>query len=74
MEPNRKDPALPGRLETEIFEAFGETDSIVDRLFSIPVPALDARDGIGLFETGVVRHLERLVADRMRAKIADPTS
>lgn len=69
MEPNRTQQALPGRLDLEIFEGFGKSDSIVDRLLALPVvPQVgDARPDI--WETGIARRLEKRVADQMRERI-----
>ncbi|MDQ6437344.1 hypothetical protein RB623_25100 [Mesorhizobium sp. LHD-90] len=69
METNRTDHALPGRLVAEIFEGFGEEDSIVDRLLALPV-AVRAEDGrTNAWEAGVAKRLEKVLADRMRERI-----
>lgn len=70
MEPNRTSHALPGRLDLEIFHGFGEDDSIVDRLLALPV-AMPSHDGkLNAWDAGVARRLEKLLADRMRERIA----
>jgi hypothetical protein len=69
MEPNRTHHPLPGRLDLEIFDSFGEDDSIVDRLLALPVvPQLgDARPDV--WEAGVARRMEKRVADHMRQRL-----
>ncbi len=69
MQPNRTQQALPGHLDLEIFDRFGETDSIVDRLLALPVvPQIgDARPNV--WEAGLARRLEKRVADQMRERI-----
>jgi hypothetical protein len=69
MEPNRTHHPLPGRLDLEIFDSFGEEDSIVDRLLALPVvPRVgDARPNV--WEAGVARRLEKRVADQMRERL-----
>jgi hypothetical protein len=69
MEPDRTHYPLPGRLDLEIFDSFGEEDSIVDRLLALPVvPQVgDARPNI--WEAGVARRLEKRVADQMRERL-----
>ncbi|PSJ53104.1 hypothetical protein [Kumtagia ephedrae] len=69
MEQNRIDHALPGRLDQAIFNGFGDDDSIVDRLLALPVatPAHDGKPNV--WEAGVARRLEKLLADEMRERI-----
>ncbi len=70
MEPNCTSHALPGRLDLEVFHGFGEDDSIVDRLLALPV-ATPSHDGKpNAWDAGVARRLEKLLADRMRERIA----
>jgi hypothetical protein len=69
MEPNRTHHPLPGRPDLEIFDSFGEEDSIVDRLLALPVvPRIgDARPDV--WEAGVARRMEKRVADHMRQRL-----
>jgi hypothetical protein len=69
MEPNRTHPHLPGRLDIEIFESFGEQDSIVDRLLALPVVPHSGDTRPNVWETGVARRLEKRVADQMRERL-----
>jgi hypothetical protein len=69
MEPNRNDHTLPSRLDLEIFHGFGDNDSIVDRLLSLPVAAPSDEGKLNAWDVGVTRRLEKLLADRMRKRI-----
>ena len=69
MEPNRTQQALPGRLDLEILDCFGETDSIVDRLLALPVVPQIGDTRPNVWEAGVARRLEKRVADQMRERI-----
>ena len=69
METNRTDHALPGRLDAEIFEGFGEDDSIVDRLLALPVVPQTSKGKRNAWDAGVARRLEKVLADRMRERI-----
>jgi hypothetical protein len=66
MEPNRHSAAQPDALHIDLM---GECDSIVDRLLSVPVPRLDARDGVAIYETVVARRVEKLLVEQMRRRI-----
>jgi hypothetical protein len=68
METNRTHPISNARLEAEIFGSGGDTDSIVDRLFAMP-PAAAGTHGEALWQVGVARRLERVLAERIRARI-----
>ncbi len=69
MEPNRTRQALPGRLDLEILDGFGESDSIVDRLLALPVVPQIGDTRPNVWEAGVARRLEKRVADQMRERI-----
>jgi hypothetical protein len=69
MEPNRTHPRLPGRLDVEIFESFGEKDSIVDRLLALPVVSQFGNARPNVWDAGVARRLEKRVSDEMRERL-----
>ena len=69
METNRTNRELPGRLDTEIFEGFGEDDSIVDRLLALPVVPQTSEGKRNAWDAGVARRMEKVLADRMRQRI-----
>lgn len=68
MTMNSIDTPAIGALEAEIFSAFGETDSIIDRLLSMPHPPAGA-GGVAQWEAGVVRRMEKVLSDRIRERL-----
>lgn len=68
MEPNRTETSPRSHPDGEIVGAHMAVDSIVDRLFSIPAGAA-AQGGEALWEAGVARRMERILVERIRARI-----
>ena len=63
MEPNRTHAE---RFDVDILLCRAEQDSIVDCLFDLPAPADEGSDH---WQAGVKRRLEKVLADRIRARI-----
>ena len=68
METNRTDAYAGAHPDVEIIGAGMAGDSIVDHLFSIPAGA-GAHGGEALWEAGVARRMERVLVERIRARI-----
>ena len=66
MEQNHPSIVDSGLFEPGRLCARADDDSIVDRLFALP--AADEREP-RQFDAGVVRRLEKVLADRIRARI-----
>ncbi len=67
MQQSQSRTSLPGRLEDELFKSLGESESIVDRLLELPIPDARSDDPV---DNGVARRMERMLAERMRERIA----
>jgi hypothetical protein len=62
-------PSLPGHIEAALFEAFGEDDSIVDRLLSLPARPSERSSGAAAWDAAVALRLEQLLGQRMRRRM-----
>jgi hypothetical protein len=66
MEQNHRQVGNSDHFDAHILAARGEDESIVDRLFDLPAPDEGAPRQ---WHAGVTRRLEKVLADRIRARI-----